>query len=61
MGGGDPIRTWFLQYIGFIQHLILTAKHAIVVKTIKRQYERFAIAKIDAEPNDMTMAVLMKV
>jgi len=35
MGGGDPIRTWFLQYKGSIGDLIRKTKHAMVEKTSK--------------------------
>jgi len=61
MSGGDPIRTWFLRYIGFIEHLILKAKHAMVVKTSKSRYEKVMIAKMDAEENDIILRALMKV
>jgi len=30
MGGGDPIRTWFLRYICSIGDMILKTKHAMV-------------------------------
>jgi len=60
MGGGDPIRTWFLRYIGSIEDLIPKAKHAMVEKTSKGRYEKVTMAKMDAEANDIVLAALMK-
>jgi len=61
MGGGDPIRTWFLRYIGSIGDLIPKAKHAMVEKkTSKSRYEEVKIAKMNAEANDIDLAALMK-
>jgi len=39
MGGSNPIRTWFLRNIGYIEDLIPEAKHARVEKTSKGRYE----------------------
>jgi len=61
MGGGDPSRTLFLRYIGFIEDLIPKAKHAMVVRTSKSRYEKVTIAKMNAEANDIILAALMKV
>jgi len=33
--GADPIRTWFLRYIRFIEDLIPKAKHATAENTSK--------------------------
>jgi len=59
MGSGDPSRTWFLRCIGFIEDLILKAKHTMVVRTSKSRYEKVTIAKMDAEANDIILAALM--
>ncbi|RPA91283.1 hypothetical protein L873DRAFT_1848385 [Choiromyces venosus 120613-1] len=60
IGGSDPIRTWFLRYVGSIEDLIPKAKHAMVEKTGKGRYEKVAMAKMDAEANDIVLAALMK-
>jgi len=60
MGGGDPIRTWFLRYIRSIEDLISKAKHAMGEKTSKGRYERVTMAKMDTEANDIALAALMK-
>jgi len=58
MGGGDPIRTWFLRGIGWIEDLIPKAKHAMVEKTSKSRYEKVKIAKMNAEANDIDFVAL---
>ena len=60
MSGGDPIRTWFLRYIGSIEDLISKAKHAMGEKTSEGRYEKVTMAKMDTEANDIVLAALMK-
>jgi len=60
MGGSEPLRTWFLQYIGSIGDLIPKTKHAMVERTSNRRYQNVTIAKMNAEVNDIDLVALMK-